>query len=30
MSGFIYFDIHDRARLPSRFFGATRRVTARL
>lgn len=31
MSGFIYFDIHDRARLPSRFFGEMRGggVTAR-
>lgn len=29
MSGFIYFDIHDRARLPQRFFGETLCVTAR-
>ena len=29
MPGFIYFDIHDRARLPSRFFGETLCVTAR-
>jgi hypothetical protein len=30
MTGFIYFDIHDRARLPSRFFGEALCVTARL
>lgn len=30
MNGFIYFDITDHARLPSRFYGATRNVLARL
>ena len=30
MQGFIYFDITDHARLPARFFGATRNVLARL
>lgn len=30
MDGFIYFDITDRARLPARFFGATRNVLSRL
>jgi len=30
MHGFIYFNITDRARLPARFFGATRNVLARL
>jgi len=25
-----FFDIHDRARLPGRFYGLTRAVTARL
>ncbi|PAU98826.1 hypothetical protein CK240_01435 [Paracoccus salipaludis] len=25
-----FFDIHDRARLPGRFYGVTRTVTARL
>ena len=29
MMGFIYFDIHDRVRLPRRFFGECLRVTAR-
>jgi hypothetical protein len=29
MSGFIYFDITDHARLPARFFGKTRSVLAR-
>ena len=29
MSGFIYFDITDHARLPARFFGMTRNVLAR-
>jgi hypothetical protein len=29
MSGFIYFDITDHARLPARFFGMTRSVLAR-
>lgn len=28
MMGFIYFDIHDRARLPGRFYGECLRVTA--
>ena len=30
MDGFIYFNITDHARLPARFFGATRNVLARL
>jgi hypothetical protein len=30
MSGFIYFNITDHARLPARFFGMTRNVLARL
>ncbi|ARO13793.1 hypothetical protein BVG79_00439 [Ketogulonicigenium robustum] len=30
MQGFVYFDIHDRARLPGRFFGVTQSVLARL
>lgn len=29
MLGFIYFDIHDRVRLPGRFYGECLRVTAR-
>jgi len=29
MDGFIYFDITDRARLPGRFFGASRCILAR-
>jgi len=27
---FRYFDIHDRVRLPGRFYGVSRTVTARL
>ncbi len=30
MTGFIYFNITDHARLPARFFGMTRSVLARL
>ena len=30
MQGFVYFDIHDRARLPGRFYGESLSVTARL
>ena len=30
MIGFIYFNITDHARLPARFFGATRTVLASL
>lgn len=30
MTGFIYFDIHDRARLPGRFYGEILGVTARV
>jgi hypothetical protein len=30
MSGFIYFDITDHARLPARFFGMTRCILSRL
>jgi hypothetical protein len=30
MSGFIYFNITDHARLPARFFGMTRSVLARV
>lgn len=30
MRGFVYFDIHDRARLPGRFYGESLSVTARL
>jgi len=30
MRGFVYFDIHDRARLPVRFYGESLSVTARL
>ncbi|WP_255532312.1 hypothetical protein [Paracoccus sp. IB05] len=30
MNGFIYFNITDHARLPARFFGATRNILARL
>lgn len=29
MNGFIYFNIHDRARLPGRFYGEILGVTAR-
>ena len=29
MSGFIYFNITDHARLPARFFGMTRNILAR-
>lgn len=29
MLGFIYFDIHDRIRLPGRFYGECLTVTAR-
>ena len=29
MHGFVYFDIHDRARLPQRFYGETLCLTAR-
>ncbi|MDO5622837.1 MAG: hypothetical protein Q4G24_15420 [Paracoccus sp. (in: a-proteobacteria)] len=28
-AGMIYFDIHDRARLPGRFYGESLSVTAR-
>jgi hypothetical protein len=30
MTGFIYFNITDHARLPARFFGMTRTILARL
>lgn len=30
MRGFVYFDIQDRARLPSRFFGVARSAVGRL
>ncbi|MZQ87827.1 hypothetical protein GVY41_01795 [Frigidibacter albus] len=30
MRGFVYFDIHDRARLPGRFFGMSHSILARL
>jgi hypothetical protein len=30
MTGFIYFNISDHARLPARFFGMTRNILSRL
>jgi len=30
MRGFVYFNIHDRARLPGRFFGVEHSILGRL